>query len=361
MNRVQRHVHQLQAGWKTPGKYMFKNKYLPFLRHAMLMLACVLWPVTPLWAQPATTAASPAWLPTKNVEIIHGSAPGGSNDKRAREIEKALAETKLIPTSMTVVSKPGGGGSISMAYANTHPGDGHYLLLGGSTMISNHIIGASKMNYTDFTPIASLMNDYIVFAVNADSPLKTGKDLQERLKTKPQSLSIGFASAFGNSRHVGAGMLMRALGGNPRDLKVVVFKGSAEAISALLGGHIDVAILGAINSVVHLGGGKMRVLAAATPRRFGGALAHVPTWKELGVDVVSGSWGGVFGPRNLPAAQLAFWEEAMRRVSQNAGWKADLEKNYWLDDFAVGAQFRKELEKDYADTRKVLVDVGLAK
>ena len=309
----------------------------------------------------AGAAHAQSWKPQRNIEIIHGSAPGGSNDKRAREIEKALLETKLIPTSMTVVSKAGGGGSISMAYANTHPGDGHYLLVGGSTMISNHIIGASKISYTDLTPIASLTNDYIVFAVNADSPLKTGKDLIERLKTKPQSLSIGFASAFGNSRHVGAGLLMRAAGGSPRDLKVVVFKGSAEAISALLGGHIDVAILGAINSVVHLGGGKMRVLAAAAPRRFGSALAHVPTWKELGVDVVSGAWSGVFAPRNLPAAQLAFWEEAMRQMSQNPGWKADLERNYWLEDFAVGAQFRSELERDYADNRKVLADVGLAK
>ncbi len=329
---------------------MRKNNYLSI---AAILLSMAL-------ASAAQTAAQ-SWVPTRNVEIIHGSAPGGSNDKRAREIEKALAETKVIPTSMTVVSKSGGGGNISMAYTNQHPGDGHYLLLGGSTMISNHIIGASKMNYTDFTPIASLTNDYIVFAVNAASPLKTGKDLIERLKTNPQSLSIGFASAFGNSRHIGAGMLIRAVGGNPRDLKTVVFKGSAEAISALLGGHIDVAILGAINSVVHLSGGRMRVLAAATPRRFGGALAQVPTWKELGVDVVSGSWGGAFGPRNLAPAQIAFWEDAMRQLSQNAGWKADLEKNYWLEDFAVGAQFKKELEKDYADTRKVLVDVGLAK
>ena len=302
-----------------------------------------------------------AWAPSKNVEIIHGSAPGGSNDKSAREIEKALTETKLIPTSMTVVSKAGGGGSVSMAYTSTHPGDGHYLLLGGSTIISNHIIGASKMNYTDFTPIASLMNDYIVFAVAMDSPLKTPQDLLERLKTKPQSLAIGFASAFGNSRHIGAGMLMRAVGGSPRDLKTVVFKGSAEAISALLGGHIEVAILGAINSVAHVATGRMRVLAAATPRRFSGALAQVPTWRELGVDVVSGSWRGAFGPRNLPPAQLAFWEEAMRQITQNPGWKADLEKNYWLDDFAVGAQFRKDLEKDYADTRRILTDVGLAK
>ena len=307
------------------------------------------------------TAHAQSWSPTRNIEIIHGSAPGGSNDKTAREIEKALSEIKVIPTSMTVVSKAGGGGSVSMAYANTHPGDGHYLLIAGSTMISNHIIGSSKMSHADFTPIASLMNDYVVFAVADQSPLKSGKDLLERLKSKPQSLSIGFASAFGNSRHIGAGMLMRAVGGSPRDLKVVVFKGSAEAISALLGGHIDVAILGAINAVPHLGAGRMRVLAAATPRRFGGALAQVPTWREIGVDVVSGSWRGTFGPRNLPPAQLAFWEDAMRQLTQNAGWKIDLEKNYWLEDFALGAQLRKELEKDYADTRRILTDVGLAR
>jgi len=309
----------------------------------------------------AVSAQSAGWSPQRNVEIIHGSAPGGSNDKTAREIEKALAETRAVPTTMSVVSKAGGGGNISMAYANLKPGDGHYLLVGTSTMITNHIIGASPMNYTDFTPIASLLNDYIVFAVATDSPLKTPRDLSERLKTRPQSLSIGFASAFGNSRHIGAGLLIRAAGGSPRDLKTVVFRGSAEAISALLGGHIDVAILGAVNSVPHLEAGRMRVLAAATPRRFGGALAQVPTWRELGIDVVSGSWRGAFGPRNLPPAQLAFWEQAMRQVAENPGWKSDLEKNYWLADFSAGAQFRAELEKDYADTRRILADVGLAK
>jgi len=333
---------------------MFKHEMLCWCTLALITAATA-------QAQSVVTGQGQHWLPQRNVEIIHGSAPGGSNDKTAREIEKALAETKLIPTTMSVVSKAGGGGGISMAYTNLKPGDGHYLLVGTSTMITNHIIGASSMNYSDFTPIASLLNDYIVFAVNADSPIKTGKDLLERLKTKPQSLSIGFASAFGNSRHIGAGLLIRAVGGSPRDLKTVVFKGSSEAISALLGGHIDVAILGAINSVPHMEGGRMRVLAAATPRRFGGALAPVPTWREIGVDVVSGSWRGAFGPRNLPAAQLAFWEEAMRRVAENPGWKADLEKNYWLDDFSIGTKFKSDLAKDYADTRRILTDVGLAK
>ena len=67
------------------------------------------------------------------------------------------------------------------------------------------------------------------------------------------------------------------------------------------------------------------------------------------------------GPKDMPAAQLAYWENAMRQVSQNAGWKIDIKRNYWSEDFAIGAQFRKDLEKDYVDTKKILVDVGLAK
>ena len=121
------------------------------------------------------------------------------------------------------------------------------------------------------------------------------------------------------------------------------------------------AIIGAINAVAHVATGKMRVLAAAAPRRFHGALAQTPTWRELGVDVVSGGWSGVFGPRGLPPAQVTFWEESMRLVSQNPGWKADLERNFWLDEFAVGAQFRKELERDYAESKRILQDVGLVK
>ncbi|HTE14885.1 MAG TPA: tripartite tricarboxylate transporter substrate binding protein [Burkholderiales bacterium] len=326
---------------------MFKIKYLQYF----LLLALA--HGVPVWAQ--------TWVPTKNVEIIVASVPGGSNDKTGREIEKALNELKIVPTSTSIVGKPGGGGGISMAYTNQHPGDGHYLMVATSSINSNHIIGASKLTYHDFTPIASLVNDYVVFAVKTDSPLKTGKELMAQLKSKPQAFPMGFANTFGGSRHIAAGLLIKAIGGNARDLKTVVFKGSSEAISGLLGGHLEMVIIGAGNAVAHVQSGRMRVLAVTSPQRLSGALSFVPTWRELGVDVVSGSWRGVMGPKELPAAQLAFWENAMRQVSQNAGWKTDIERNYWSEDFAIGAQFRKDLEKDYTDTKKILVDIGLAK
>ena len=326
---------------------MFKNKYLTIF----LLLS--------LWQ--ASHAIAQTWTPAKNVEIIVSSVPGGSNDKTGREIEKALNELKIVPTSTSIVGKPGGGGNIAMAYTNQHAGDGHYLMVATSSINSNHIIGASKQTYHDFTPIASLVNDYVVFAVKTDSPLKTPKDLMAQLKTKPQSVATGFANTFGGSRHIAAGLLIKAIGGNARDLKTVVFKGSAEAIAALLGAHLEMVIIGAGNAVAHVQSGRMRVLAVTAPQRLTGALSNVPTWRELGADVVSGSWRGIMGPKELPAAQLAFWENAMRLVSQNAGWKTDIERNYWSEDFAIGAQFRKDLEKDYVDTKKILVDIGLAK
>ena len=178
-------------------------------------------------AQSPSTGSGQAWAPTKNVEIVVGSAPGGSNDRTARSVEKMLRELKLVPTSLSVNNKPGGGGNIMFTYVNQHAGDAHYLMIGTTALLSNHIVGSSKMNYADFTPIASLFNDYVVFVVNAASPIKTGKELAERLKKDPQSISLGFATTLGSHNHIAAGMLMKAMGANPRDLKPVAFKGSA--------------------------------------------------------------------------------------------------------------------------------------
>jgi putative tricarboxylic transport membrane protein len=105
----------------------------------------------------------------------------------------------------------------------------------------------------------------------------------------------------------------------------------------------------------------MRVVAAAAPTRLGGALAGVPTWKEQGVELVFGGWRAVMGPRGLSPEQVAYWENVLRRATQVPDWRADLEKNYWSDEFMTGAQFRAYLDKDYADMKAVLTELGLAK
>lgn len=311
-------------------------------------------------AVPATHAQQ-TWSPSRNVEIVVGSAPGGSNDKTARTVEKAIVDAKLIPTSLTVVNRPGGGSSIAFSYVSQKKGDPHTLLIGTTALLTNHIVGTSPLSYMDFTPIASLFNDYVVFAVNANSPIKTGRDLIAKLKENPQSVSIGFATTLGSHNHIAAGLLAKSVGVNPRSLKAVAFKGSAEAITQVLGGHIDMVTTAAGNVAGHLAEGRMRVIGVSSDKRFPGAFAQVPTWKEQGANLVYGGWRAIMAPKDITPAQIAYWEGVLRKVASTPEWKANLEKNYWSDDFVGHTQFSKDIAKDYSDIKAVLVDLGLAK
>jgi putative tricarboxylic transport membrane protein len=307
--------------------------------------------------------AAPAqgWTPQKNVEIVVPVAPGGTNDKLARAIERTLVGGKLVGTSVSIVYRPGGGNQIAYAYMGQHPGDPHYLLMGTSTLITSYAMGQSTVSYADFTPIASIFNDYVVLTVNAASPLKTGKDLIARMKASPQSMPLGFSSVVGNHHHIIAGLFMKGIGASPRDLKIVVFKGSAESLTALLGSHIELVSTGAGNAAPHMQAGKLRILGVSSGQRLPGAMADVPTWKEQGVDLVYGSWRSIVGPKGLTPAQVTFWENALRKVVESADWKAELERNYWGDFFMTGADFRKTIDREHKEMKAVLVELGLAK
>jgi len=306
-------------------------------------------------------ARAQGWSPQKNVEIIVPVVPGGTNDKLARAIERTLVGGKLVNTSVTVVHRAGGGNQIAYAYVSQHAGDPHFLLMGTSTLITAHAMGTSKMSYSEFTPIASIFNDYVVLTVNAASPLRDGNDLIARMRADAQSMPLGFSSSLGNHHHIIAGLFMKGIGANPRDLKTVIFKGSSESLTALLGGHIEMVSTGAGNAAPHMAAGKLRVLGVSSGQRLPGTMADVPTWKEQGVDLVYGSWRSVVGPKGLTAEQVAFWENALRKVVESADWKAELERNYWGDFFMTGAEFKKVVDREYREMKAVLVELGLAR
>jgi putative tricarboxylic transport membrane protein len=308
----------------------------------------------------ATAAHAQGWSPQRNVELVVGFVPGGGMDRTARSLDRILVTNKLVTSGVTVVNKPGGSSNVAYTYTSQRPADGHTLMIGGGTLLSNHITGASKLHYNDFTVIALLFNDYPVFSVNAASPIRSGKDLIQRLKADPRSVTTGFA-AIGGGNHLSAVMLHKAIGGRTTDLKGVSYKGAAEAITNLLGGHIDLTATSAGSVVPHVAVGKLHIIAVAAPRRLGGALADVPTWKEQGADVVYGLWRLAIGPKGMSAAQTAWWENTLRKATQTADWKADMEQNFWSDEFIPGDEFRKNLAQEYATTKALFVDLGLAK
>src|SRR5579862_384038 len=124
-------------------------------------------------------AATAQWKPEKNVEIIIGTSPGGGQDKTGRVLQHLLQDKRLIDVAATVVNKPGGGGSVAWIYLNQHAGDGHFLAVGTTTLLTNQIIGRSAIGHNDITPVTMLLAESVTFSVREDSPIKNGRDLLE--------------------------------------------------------------------------------------------------------------------------------------------------------------------------------------
>jgi putative tricarboxylic transport membrane protein len=306
----------------------------------------------PVQAQP--------WRPDKTVEIIAASGPGGNTDKLARTIQRVLQEEKVVTTPLVVVNKTGGNQTLARAYLNQHPGDGHYLELSNPTLMSNHVMGVSAQHYTDFTPVAGLLNEYTVFSVRADAPYKSGAELLQHLARQPDSLS-GALTTRGGANHVALALAVKAVGVDLKRMKIVSFKSNSESMSALLGGHIDFVASSASPALPHMQQGKIRIIAISAPKRMSGPLAQVPTWKEQKIDAVNSNWRAFIGPKGMTPAQTAYWEEVTSRLAKSSVWKEQLDANVWEGNILVGRALRDFFVQEYKEHKEILGDLGLAK
>jgi len=309
----------------------------------------------------AASAQGQEWTPARNVEIIVPFAAGGGNDIPARIMQKILTEKRLVGTSVSVLNKPGGGGTLGLIYLNEHAGDGHYLSLISTSTLTSHIIGASKINYADVTPIIPLITEYIGFAVNAASPFKTFGDVVDAMKKDPASLSFAIGGGRGNPNHAAIAAALKAAGADVRKMKAVAFGGGKEALIAVMGGHVDV--LAAAGSVLapQAKAGKLRIVAVAAPARLERDLATVPTLKEQGLEGVFAFSRYIVGPKDLGAPQAAYWEKAFGAAVKTDEWKAEAAKRNWDIPAMNASDTSTDLKKQYEDLRAVLSDLGMAK
>jgi putative tricarboxylic transport membrane protein len=143
------------------------------MRRAMLC-AC-------LFLMAGAVAGQPAWRPEKPVEIIVPTAAGGINDQISRLMQRVLQDGKLVPTPMVILNKSGGNQSLAVVYLTQKAPDPHYLLYATATVFTNQLAGLTPLGYTDLTPLVCLVVDHTVITVAADSPIRTLRDLIDRL------------------------------------------------------------------------------------------------------------------------------------------------------------------------------------
>ena len=303
--------------------------------------------------------AQSTWKPEKNVEIIVPAAPGAAFDTTGRTIQRIIQDQKLLPVTSSVINKAGGGGTIAMSYLNQRPGDGHYLFVMTASVLTNNLLGVSKDTYADFTPLAMLFSEYLAYGVRTDSPIKSAKDLAEALRRDPTAYSIAVATSRGGALHIATGLALKAAGVDVKKLRIVVFNANAESLTAMLGGHVDVAV-STVNSFVPMQqGGKLRVIAVSSPRRLKGFDA--PTWKEQGINAEYSSWRGMMGPRGLSAAQIAYWEDVFARLTKTEEWRQDVETNLWEVTYKNSRDAVKDMAQHNEDMKRILLDLELIK
>jgi putative tricarboxylic transport membrane protein len=305
-------------------------------------------------------ALAQSWGPEKPVELIAASGAGGNTDRLARTIQRIMQEEKLVSTPVNVVNKTGGNQTVARVYLNQHPGDGHYLEVSNPTLIANHAMGLTQQQYTDFTPVALLLDEYTVFSVRADAPFKSGAELMQHLSRQPDSLSVGLTTR-GGANHVALALAVKAAGVDLARMKIVSFRSNGESMTALLGGHIDIVASSASPVLSHFRQGKIRVLAISAPKRMGGVLAQVPTWTEQQVAAVNSNWRLLIGPKDMQAAQVAYWEDVATKMAKSDGWKKALDANFWEGRVVIGRALQDFMAAEQKKQKEILTELGLAK
>ena len=299
-----------------------------------------------------------------NTECIAPANPGGGWDFTCRQVGKTLYDLKLVPGPMQVTNMAGAGGGVAYGYVISKRGDDANLIVAASTSTTTRLAQNKYpgMNKDMVRWVAALGADYGVIAVNKDSKFKTLADLIAAWKQDPTQVSIAGGSAVGGWDHLKALIVAKAGGVTQlAKVKYIPFEGGGEAITQLLGGHVQ-AYSGDVSEIQgHLEAGDLRILAVLSEERLPGAMAQVPTAVEQGVDAVTPNWRGFYIPKEASDDAYAYWCKAMETVYNSPEWKQIMTDNGLMPFWKQGPAFEAFVAKQIADIHDLSKEIGLSK
>ncbi|HEX9672634.1 MAG TPA: tripartite tricarboxylate transporter substrate binding protein [Burkholderiales bacterium] len=294
--------------------------------------------------------------PTKPVEFVAHTGPGGGADVLARFIASAMEKEKLVPVRMYVTNKVGGGGQTAMAYLTEKRGDAHTIAPFLSLFFVVPIMSAeARTTMKDLTPVARLLFEPAMVVVKNDSPYKTLKDFIDAAKQNPGQRKQAAASLGGRDWMVRQ-LLMKNTGAN---WAFISFPQMGERIAALLGGHVDMMFLEPQEVGEHIRAGNVRVIAQISDKRLP-PFPNIPTVKESGYDIPNvPQVRGIMAPPGISPEALAYWENVFAKFVETPSWKKYLEQNTLVPAYLRGAELNKFVD-EYSETmRGILRDGGV--
>jgi tripartite-type tricarboxylate transporter receptor subunit TctC len=306
------------------------------MKKVMIILIALLATVGLLFAQ----GAQEGKFPQRNIEILVPYAAGGGTDAVARAIAQ-FAEPYL-GKPITIINKAGGGGAVGWAEVAKARPDGYTLTMFAPNIVNLALMNLSPVSYKDFDPILMFNNDpgTIVVAkknanLNVVDMLKDDKYISGGENPNFYLLTI---QAQTNVFH-----------------QDIPYGGAAERVPAVLGGHVDFAIVNVGEAKGQLDAGELVPLAVMADERLS-SLPDVPTLKELGIDAVMGSWRGLAAPKGTPKEVIAILEDAFTKAINEKGFQEFMEKAAFNIDYKNSGDFWTFMQEQDVLTEQMLAD-----
>ncbi|MDB5415182.1 MAG: 3-phosphoglycerate dehydrogenase [Rubritepida sp.] len=284
-------------------------------------------PAVVLLAAPALSQES--WPRREAIRAIVPYPPGAGTDMMVRGMAPHLE--RAIPGSrIAVINRPGATAELGHAAIAQAAPDGYtYGIVVTPSLQTVTIERVARYGMDDFAFLAGISEDPGAFVVRSESPLRTLADLMAHVRANPDRVSVGTAGV-GSDDHLLMLEFAQKLGA---PMVHVPFPGVAPVMTALVGGHIDVAAMNVAEALQGIAGGRFRCLAQAAEQRIPMA-PDIPTFRELGLDMVSGITRGYAMPSQTPASIAGQMTKAIEAVMQDGAWQADAERlslplRYW--------------------------------
>jgi putative tricarboxylic transport membrane protein len=307
----------------------------------------------------AVLGAAPAaaqFTPSKPIEFVTHTGPGGGGDVFARGIAAAMEKEGLMPVRMTVVNKTGGGGATAMAYLVEKKGETHTIAVFTGLWFTNPIMRKEfKFSMNDMTQVVRLVLEPAMIAVKNDAPYKSLNEFIDAAKKNPGQLKQS-AGSLGSRDWVVRQLLMTNTGAN---WAYISFPGGGERIAALLGGHVNMMVIEPQEAGEHIRAGNMRVIATVAEKRLA-AFPDVPTIQEAGFNIPNvPQVRGIVAPPGIPAEVVTYWEDLFARFIKTPSWQKYLADNMFEDGYQRSAELQKFGEQFSETTRNILKEGGV--
>ncbi len=288
------------------------------------------------------TASAQDDFPTKPITLIIPAAAGGSHDLTARAVT-SVAE-KYLGQPIVVELKPGGGGAIGTEQVFQAAPDGYTLLMGGPNWNTTlPAVEGRSHGPDDLAAVCRINFSPVMVAARLDAPYKTFKEMIDWAKANPGQLVFGHTGPWSQSDLTWK-QISKIAG---LETKNVPHEGGGPSTTALIGGHIDVAINPTTTFVSALEAKQIRPLAVLAAERDP-HFPDVPTAREEGIDVTYDLWRGIVAPKDTPAPVIAKLSEACKQMVEDPDSVAMIEKLGDRPNYLSAADFTPIWQKEFA-------------